>query len=215
MNSRPCHEAAGPTAWACGLAFAAFLAAIGMLTRGFEHWTFEDLRLARAQRGELRAPPTAARTSRGEVRMLFAGNDPRAVHLVDFMYTTCPSVCLALGSEYQQMQQALDASPAPGVHLVSLSFDGARDGPAELAAYAARFGARPDRWTVAAPLTAALDRQLMQRLGVVAVADGLGGYVHNGDIHLIDGAGVVHGLYAYDQWTAALAAARRLAAASP
>jgi protein SCO1/2 len=202
----------GPTAWACWLTFAACLAVVGALTRGFEYWTFEGLRQARAELGELRAPPTTTRTSQGETRTLFEGKSSRAVVLVDFVYTTCPYVCQALGSDFQRLQQALDDDPAPGVHLVSLSFDGGRDGQAALAAYANRFRARPERWTVASPLTAELNRQLMQSLGVVAVADGLGGYVHNGDIHLIDGAGVLHGIYSHDGWEAALAAARNLAA---
>ncbi len=147
------------------------------------------------------------------MRTLFDGNRPGEVQLLDFIYTTCPTLCQALGSEYQRMQRALDDLPATGVHLVSLSFDVARDGQGELAAYAARHRAQPEHWTVAAPLTAEGIRRLMQQLGVVAVADGLGGYVHNGEIHLIDGAGVLRGIYAYAEWPAALAAARGLAAA--
>jgi protein SCO1/2 len=191
------------------------MAAIGSLTRGFEHWTFEDLRVARAQHGELRAPPTATRSSRGDDRVLFADKVPRAVYLVDFIYTSCPGVCQALGSEYHQMQQALISLPSPGVRLVSLSFDGARDGQAELAAYASLHRARPDLWQVAKPMTQAATQELLRHIGVVTIADGWGGYAHNGDIHLIDGAGVVHGIFAFDQWSVALAAARRLAAAAP
>jgi protein SCO1/2 len=191
------------------------MAAIGTLTRGFEFWTFEELRQARARLGEVHATPTTARTSRGEARRLFESKDPGSVQLVDFIYTSCPSVCQALGSEYQRMQRSLDEHPAAGVQLISLSFDVARDGQRELAAYAARHGARPKQWTVAAPLTAVESRQLIKQLGVIAVADGFGGYVHNGDIHLIDASGVLRGIYAYDQWPAALAAARSLAAAAP
>lgn len=233
MNSPPCPEpracsrspgrhparpAAGspwPTALACTLALAACGAAITTLTREFEHWTLEGLRAARALRGELRAPPTPARTSRGEVVVLFAGTKPRDVHLVDFIYTSCPGVCRALGSEYQQMQRALEHSPSPGVQLVSLSFDVPRDGQAELAAYAALHGARSGLWVVAAPVSVAASRELLQRLGVVAISDGLGGYVHNGDIHLIDAAGTVRGIHAFAEWPTALAAARALAAAAP
>jgi protein SCO1/2 len=191
--------------------FAVSVAAVGALTRGFEHWTFEDLRQALATLGQLRAPPTAVRTSRGDVRTLFEGEGRRDVYLVDFIYTTCASVCQSLGSEYQRMQTALDDQPVRRVQLVSLSFDVARDSEAELGAYARRYGARPDRWTVAAPLTEQRTRELTQRLGVVVVADGTGGYVHNGDIHLIDGSGVLRGVYAYEEWPDALDAARGLA----
>lgn len=233
MNSQSCPKAAGsackpllqstrvirravwPTVWACGLACTAFVIAVWLLTRGFEYWTFEDLRRNSIQRGELRAPPTAVRTSSGEVRMLFSESDQREAYLVDFIYTSCPTVCRALGSEYQQMHKSLELLPANGIRMLSLSFDGAHDGQVELATYATRYSARPERWIVAAPVTAELSRRLMQRLGVVAIPDGLGGYVHNGDIHLIDSTGIVHGIYGYDQWTEALAGARRLVASAP
>lgn len=203
------------TAWASSLALAMALAAIGTLTRGFEHWTYEDLRQVRVRLGELRAPPTAAVTAQGGARRLFEGSGQGDVQLVDFIYTSCPTVCQTLGSEYQRMQRSLDDEGVSNVRLVSLSFDTARDGQAELAAYATRHGARPDRWMVAASLTAEGSRQLMQQLGVVVIADGFGGYVHNGAIHLLDADGVLRGIYPNDQWPVALAAARSLAAVVP
>ena len=50
----------------------------------------------------------------------------------------------------------------------------------------------------------------MRSLGVVVIPDGMGGFVHNGSIHLLDGQGLLRGLYGYDGWPQALADARRL-----
>lgn len=211
MNSRPCLERR-LTAACCGLTLAACIAAVALLTRGFEHWTFEERRRDMARLHELRAPPTAIRTSRGEVRTLFDAKGASPVYLVDFIDSGCPTICQALGSTYQRLQTALDERPAVGVQLLSLSFNVARDGQAELAAYARRHGARPDRWTVAAPRSEEGTSQLLKRVGVVVIADGFGGYAHNGDIHLIDASGVLRGIYDDEAWPAALAAARRLAA---
>jgi protein SCO1/2 len=186
------------------------------ITDGFELWTFEDVRREEAREGRLAAPAVRARTASGEEVELWAPRgDGSAVYLVDFIYTSCPTLCTVLGSEFSQMQSELVASSAPHrPRLLSLSFDVERDGPAELAGYARRHRADPALWTVAAPDTATEERRLLRALGVIAVADGSGGFVHNGAIHVIDGHGVVHGIYDYARWREALRAASQLAARS-
>ena len=208
--SRP---ALAGTLVACALVVATFAAAALWTTRGFEAWTYEALRADDAHRGRLAAPPTHVRSATGRRLALWTANDDGAVYLLDFVYTSCPSVCQALGSEFTRLQAELAATrgPARRVRLLSLSFDVDRDGPAELAAYARRHQADESRWTVAVPETRAEAARLLAQLGVVALADGAGGYVHNGDIHVVDGRGVVRAIYAYPQWREALGAARRLA----
>jgi protein SCO1/2 len=205
---------ARPIGWStllsCLCVFSAFIASTAWMTRAFEQWTFEDLRVAEAARGELTAPATPIRTSKGVRATLFDTRDASAVYLVDFVYTTCATVCQSLGSEYFRMQQALDADADSRVHLVSLSFDVSHDAQAALNRYALAHKADPARWTIAAPVSEAENQTLLRGLGIVAIADGFGGYVHNGSIHLIDGRGVVHGIYELEQWPTALAAARAL-----
>jgi protein SCO1/2 len=53
---------------------------------------------------------------------------------------------------------------------------------------------------------------LLRSLAVVVVPDGEGGFVHNGAIHLLDERGRLRGLFEFDQWPRALAAAHQLAA---
>jgi protein SCO1/2 len=207
-----------PTLTACLAAGLLFAAATHHLTRGFEHWTFEALREQDAALGRLGAPATPLRTASGETLTLWGADAGRQhVTLVDFVYTTCPSVCQALGAEYTQMQAQILALPsgAPQPRLLSLSFDLAHDGPAQLAAYARQHRADARTWTVAAPTTQRALDTLLDRLRVVVVPDGFGGYVHNGSIVLVDGAGTVRGLYDLAQWPQALAAARHVANEAP
>lgn len=181
-------------------------------TAGFEVWTFEGRRQLQIAAGELRAPTVAMHHAFGERRLVWptAVTAPTA-HLVDFIYTRCPTVCRTLGSQYQQMQQQLQHDPTLArVQLASISFDLAHDGRAELQQLARSLGADRVRWSFAVPASDGDANKLLHALGVVAIADGAGGFVHNGDIHLLDHEGRLRGLFTLDEWPQALAAARQL-----
>jgi cytochrome oxidase Cu insertion factor (SCO1/SenC/PrrC family) len=60
--------------------------------------------------------------------------------VLQFIFTTCATVCPALSGTLAAAQDRL-----PGVHLLSISIDPEEDTPARLAEYARRFGAGP-RW---------------------------------------------------------------------
>lgn len=202
------------TVTACLLCLVTFVVAVSSLTQGYEHWTFEELRRAAAARGEMRAPQVPIRDSRG-VEGLWPDAPGGNVYLVDFVYTRCPGVCQALGSEFSQLQQSLLQRlqrSDPRIRLLSLSIDPARDDTAALAEYGRRHSADPRIWRVVAPATSTANAQLLSQLGVVAVPDGFGGFVHNGDIHLIDGQGRLRQVFDYSDWPRALAAARLVAA---
>lgn len=205
----------------CAALLLTFGWALYRYTAGFEVWTFEGQRQMRLAAGSLRAPALTLRDTQGAPVTLWQGSGkPPAAYLVDFVYTRCPSVCRALGSDYQQMQAQLAAQRGAGtaaqaVRLVSISFDTAHDDPASLLAYAREYRADPALWTVAMPASAADAAALLGSLDVIAIPDGLGGFVHNGAIHLLDGSGRLRGLYALDQWREALVAAQVLATATP
>lgn len=184
------------------------------VTAGFEAWTFEGRRQVAMQAGQLQAAAVPLRSATGDAALLWHTNaDAPAAYLVDFVYTRCPSVCRVLGSEYQQMQRELAADAAPGVQLVSVSFDVVHDQPAQLAQAAAALRADPATWRFVVPASADDAAALLRSLGVVAIPDGDGGFVHNGAIHLLDARGRLVGLFELTQWPQALAAARQLAAA--
>lgn len=186
------------SALSCLACAAASLALLHEITLGFEHWTFESRRRELAAQGQIQAPAFAALAGPGT-----------AVHIVDFIYTRCSTLCQVLGSEYQRMQAQLIAEPAAGVRLLSISFDLQRDDAAALGDYAWRHGAREPVWRVLAPASAAQDQALRSTLGLIAVPDGLGGFVHNGALHLIDANGKLLAIYDYGDWRQALEDARR------
>jgi protein SCO1/2 len=203
---------------ACLVVLGALASATAVLTRGFAYWTFEGVRRADARDGRLVAGPIEVVDSSGKGSIMWAETgDARAIVLVDFVYTNCITVCQALGPEFAQMQAILarNRNTGPDVRLASLSLDIERDGQSEMAGYARRNGANPSIWTVAAPRTPQASIQLMKQLGVIAIPDGFGGFAHNGTIHVIDGRGVVHGIYDTARWRDALDAAVATAASHP
>jgi protein SCO1 len=196
---------------ACSAALLAFALVLSALTDGLEHWTFEELRRDRSRQGRLAATALEVRTSQ-ELRQTFWGHSGAedTVYLVNFIYTACPTVCQTLGAEYTQLQTLLTTEGAQArrpIRLLSLSFDLARDGPAELAAHARRHRADSSVWTVAAPATPGDASRVLKQLGVVVVPDGVGGYVHNGAIHVMSSAGAVLAIFDDADWRQALATA--------
>lgn len=110
--------------------------------------------------------------------------------LVDFIYTRCETYCTVQGSAFAQLQDRL-AQPIADhrVMLLSISFDPQHDDPAQLAAYQQRSRARAAGWIAARPSTATDLAALMQAFGVTAVPDGIGGFVHNAAIAIVDPQG--------------------------
>lgn len=215
MSAERAPQGLRPTLAVCALLLLALTGLVGRLTDGFESWTYETLRRERAQQGRLHAPAMELRDAQDRPLRLFApGSPPAPVYLVDFIYTRCLTVCQALGSEYFRMQESLRARGAP-VQLLSVSIDPRHDDAQALAAHGALHRADASRWSLAAARDEAAGRAALRQLGVVAIPDGQGGYVHNGSIHLIAGSGRVLRIYDYAQWEQALAEARRAAAAAP
>lgn len=199
-------------------ALVALGALASQLTGGFEHWTHESLRRERAERGELKAPALVLQDQEGRALSPWSGRrgEPR-VFIVDFIYTRCATVCLSLGTTFQQLQGRLSerAAEADGVGLLSVTFDPAHDERPDLARYALTHRANPTRWRVARAADEADTRQLLQALGVVVIPDGAGGYVHNAALHLLDHHGRLRALYPLGDVDAAVEHALRLAREDP
>lgn len=69
-------------------------------------------------------------------------SDGRPV-VLNFIYTTCTSICPLSSQTFSQLQNKL-GTERDKVHLVSISIDPEQDTPARLAAYARKFGAGPE-----------------------------------------------------------------------
>ena len=110
--------------------------------------------------------------------------------LVDFIYTRCPSLCLALGTDFARLQQQLAEPIAQDrVMLLSISFDPDHDTPDDLEAYLRRSRSLGNGWLAARPVDSAGLRQLIRRFGVIVIPDEFGGYTHNAAIHIVDPQG--------------------------
>jgi len=135
--------------------------------------------------------------------------------LVDFVYTRCQTVCLSMGSSFQQLQAALQADRAAGtiskVRLLSISFDGAHDAPDVLEAYSGKLQADPTLWQWVRVPKAEEQQALLQRLGVVVVPDGRGDYEHNAAFLVFDAQGRMVRVFDLAEQQLALDTARHLA----
>ena len=197
------------------LALAAYASA-AWLTHDFQVWTAEG-----ARRLEVALQPVATPA----VQVDGAGIAPQPlpqwlaapgrVTIVDFIYTRCQTVCLALGSSFQQMQASLqqdrDSGTPTGVRLLSISFDGAHDSPAVLQDYAQRLQADPAIWSFVRVPDSAQTQQLLRRFEVVVVPDGRGDYEHNAALLVVDGRGRLVRVFDYAEQQLALDYARHLA----
>jgi protein SCO1/2 len=182
------------------LASLAFLLAGGAVfsaaTDQFQAFTTEAARRLAVQRHPVEIPAAGLQTQSGAHIQL---SDFRGKWLViDFIYTRCPSYCIALGGEFAQLQDRLAGPIAQGkVQLLSISFDPDHDIPSQLAAYLAHSRDR-DRgrgWLAARPIDPDGLAQIKRAFGVTVIADGLGGYTHNAAIHLVDPRGRLVGIF--------------------
>ena len=66
----------------------------------------------------------------------------RKVVMVDFVFTTCTTICPILSAEFADFQNSI--GPDSGnVHLVSVSIDPENDTPRKMKEYLKRYGAKP------------------------------------------------------------------------
>lgn len=200
------------------LAIAAY-ACSAWLTHDFQVWTAEG-----ARRLEVALQPIAAPlvkidgpdTPDQTLPQLLA--DGQSVTLLDFVYTRCQTVCLALGSIYQQLQATLQEAgktdaTARRVKLLSVSFDGAHDNPQVLQSYARRLSAEPEWWRFVRVPDADETRRLLADFQVVVVPDGRGDFEHNAALLVIDQRGRLVRVFDYAEQQLALDYARHLAGA--
>jgi protein SCO1/2 len=138
-----------------------------------------------------------------------ADENGRAV-VVEFIYTTCPTLCTALGESFAKLQDAIKAAGlANRVRLVSISFDPARDGLEALKDYAEAHGADGRLWVTARPENELALHALLEAFGVIVIPDGAGGFVHNAALHVVDRQGRLKSIFDVGNEAQVLAAVRR------
>ncbi|HKT17023.1 MAG TPA: SCO family protein [Stellaceae bacterium] len=171
--------------------FAAVIAvgigALGQATKDFRLVTSEQARRLAVAEAPRPVPDITLVDQNGTP---FALADYRGTPvLVDFIYTSCPSLCTVLGDDFRRIAESIRISPnADRLSLLSISFDVERDGLPELKLYGERYGAEAPAWRIAVPSRTEI-APLLQAFGVVVIRDGYGGFIHNDALYLIDRAG--------------------------
>lgn len=201
------------TAIAAALVVAAGVAAAYFATDRFEAYTLESARRLAALNAPAAVPDLALEIAgAGRTRLdKWRGQ----VLLVDFIYTSCPTYCAALGSVYAQLQQRLGPEIAAGtVRLVSVSFDPAHDGPTELAAYRLRYSRDTPGWDLGRPVHAGELKRWLDTFGIVVIPDGLGGYAHNAAVHVVGPDSKLVAILGFDDLDGIVNATRRFASGS-
>ena len=114
-------------------------AVLWQATDGLAALTSERARRLSALTDMPAVPAFPVETMTGE-HLLLPTHDGKAI-VVEFIYTNCPTICQAAGAEMARLRDRLVAGPLAGrVRLVSLSFDPARDTPAQMAEYGSWHG---------------------------------------------------------------------------
>lgn len=210
-NSPPSSSRGANAATAAALCAVALAgaAALWQATLGFRVVSTEDGRRLQISEHPLSLPRTELTGPSGELTANLRADG--RVAIVTFFYSQCVAVCSSLGSQYQQLQDAIVARGAGAqVRLVSLSFDG-RDDAAALRHYSASQHADSRIWTLAAMPQAAQRRALLDAAGIVVLPAPLGEFAHNAAFHVVDRSGRLLRVFDLEQQQAALEYALALA----
>jgi protein SCO1/2 len=83
---------------------------------------------------------------------------------VNFIFTSCTSVCSPMTATFRAVQQELKARKRDDVHLISVSVDPLTDTPETLSAFGRKFGAEPG-WTFVTGSRKAID-EILKAYGI-------------------------------------------------
>jgi protein SCO1/2 len=183
-----------------------FSAALWQGTSGLRAFTTEGAR--RLSVIELPRPVPAARLIDMRGREVTLADEVGRSVVVEFIYTTCPTICVALGGSFAKLRdQIWTAGLADRIRLISISFD-LRDSPEALSDYAQAHGADGRLWITARPENEQALRALLKTFGVTVIADGFGGFVHNTALHVVNPQGRLVAIFDVGDETQVLAAIR-------
>ena len=108
------------------------------------------------------------------------------VKIVDFVYTRCQTVCVSLGSSFQNLQTLiLQMGLENKIALVSISFDPEYDDAAALSRYQQRLQMNPLVWQVYSLKHSKDRQQLLDTFGIMVIPAPLDEFEHNAAFHLV------------------------------
>jgi protein SCO1/2 len=116
--------------------------------------------------------------------------------VIDFIFTTCPSVCPKLTANMNEIQKAYIKQNPDLVQFISISVDPERDSVPALRAYANRFKADHDRWWFCTGNKDSIFDYAKNELGLsLDNADVAGDFVHSQQMVLLDTARNIRGYF--------------------
>ena len=158
--------------------------ALWAATEGGHIWTAETARRVAVQRSPLPLPTSIVIDDTRQGR-LSLGQFKAPVLLMDFVFTRCPTVCIAMGAEFRDVQRRLAEHPRyADLRFLSISFDPA-DSVADMQDYLRRFRADTQTWSGARVADAEQRRALLDLLDVIAIPSPQEGFVHNAAIYIV------------------------------
>ena len=185
------------------------------LTHGFQVWTDEGARRLEVALKPVTVPDAVIDGPGIRAETLPELLQDGHVRVANFIYTNCLTVCLSLGTAFQQtqadLQQETELAGNDGVRLLSISFDGRRDDATALSGYGQRFGADANWWQFVRVPASSQEQALLRRLGVVVGPDGRGDYEHNAALLVFDTSGQLVRIFDMQERQLALNYARQLA----
>jgi len=95
----------------------------------------------------LSIPDVEVVTQDGETVRFYSGLVEDRVVAMNFVFTTCTTICPPMGAIFGQLEKRLGDRVGRDVQLISVSVDPTTDTPERLSAWAARFGRTPG-WTL-------------------------------------------------------------------
>ncbi len=174
-------------------------------------FTTETIRRAEIQTSPKKIQGFNVVSSKGEIKELSQIlAEQKRVWIIDFVYTRCNSICLSLGSSFQQLQALIISKGiSEKIGLLSISFDTENETLASLENYQKRYSMNADVWQIVT-LQNVNDRQrLLDTFGIMVIKAPYGEFEHNAALHLVDGQGVLFQILNFDAVTGAMEMASR------
>lgn len=168
--------------WGCVTLWAA--------TDGFQAITAEGARRVQIAKNPEPVPSIQLETMNGDWHDLQRRNVPM---LVEFIYTTCPTICQTSGGDFAELRDHLHEDGID-VPMYSISFDPETDTLDMLQTYAESHSATGKPWTIARPRQEDVST-LLDVFRVTVIPDGWGGYTHNLAVLLINDQGKFAGVF--------------------
>lgn len=114
--------------------------------------------------------------------------------VVDFIFTSCPTICPTLTRNMKRIQDAFKTDSV--LRYVSITVDPARDSAAKLKAYGDRFNINHDTWTMlTGPKDSIYHLALKEFKANIAEAEVDTNFIHTPKFFLLDKERVVRGWY--------------------